>query len=90
VIVKHVASNYNEVCFEFGSLGTQTLERGKSGLTDPVTGVLIKTCNPQTEVKIRGMKKTDHKVTFRGVSSWRYLWTNTLRIVNRQTECPCE
>jgi hypothetical protein len=43
VIVKHVASNYDEVRFEVSSLPTKLLERGKSCLADAIAGALLKT-----------------------------------------------
>jgi len=43
VIVKHVASNYDEVRLEFGRFRTKLLERGKSCLADAIAGALIKT-----------------------------------------------
>jgi hypothetical protein len=64
VIVKDVAGDDNEVHLELSSLFPKLLQRGESCLSDPVAGILFKPRDPQTQVKIRGMKETNHNSAF--------------------------
>jgi hypothetical protein len=66
VIIKDIAGDDDKVYPKSSGMFAELLQRGKAGLADPVAGVLLKSRDPQTKMKIRGVKETDHAATLLG------------------------
>jgi hypothetical protein len=60
VVVKHVASDEEEVYPSSGSLFAELLEGDEPGLPDSVAGALFEPRDSQTQVEVRCVKEPDH------------------------------
>jgi hypothetical protein len=63
VVVKQVSSDNYEIRLKIGGFFAELVERSKSGLSNPIASLLLKSSDSQTQVKVSGMKKTDQVTT---------------------------